>query len=101
MVDTAKAKLVTIILGSELMDRLTQTLAELGATGYTSVAVSGRGLHGRRTQNTFDSGNIRFETIVSPSIAEKILEHVESKYVGFEVVAFAHDVDAVPKAHFS
>ncbi len=101
MLETAKAKLVTIIASSELADRLADALAWLGAAGYTTDSVSGLGLHGKRRRNVFDPGNVRLETIVSPSVAEKLLEHVATEYAGFGIVAFAHDVEAVPKAHFS
>lgn len=100
MADTAKVKLVTIITSSELLDRLTVALRALGADGYTSVVVNGRGRHGERTRNAFDSGNVRLETLVVPAVAETILEHVATQYSGFDVVAFTHDVEAVPRAHF-
>jgi nitrogen regulatory protein P-II 2 len=100
MVDIAKVKLVTIIASAELVDRLTVALKGLGATGLTSMVVSGRGLHGPRAPSAFDSGNIRLETIVPPAIGEKILEHVATQYSGFAIVAFAHDVDAVPRSRF-
>jgi nitrogen regulatory protein P-II 2 len=100
MVDIAKAKIVTIVATSELVDRLTAALKELGAAGYTSVLVNGHGLHGKRTRGAFDAGNIRLETIVSPAVAEKILSHIATAYEGFEIVAFAHEVDAVPRSRF-
>jgi nitrogen regulatory protein PII len=100
MVDAAKARLVTIVVSSEYADRLVATLGTLGAGGYTRMDVSGHGLHGPRKINTFDSGNVRLETIVRPDVADHILEHVASEYAGFEVIAFAQDVDAVPKARF-
>jgi len=100
MVDVAKVKLVTIVASSELVERLTAALKALGASGYTSMIVSGRGLHGPRSPSAFDSGNVRLETAVSPAVAGKILEHVTAHYAGFAIVAFAHDVEAVPQSHF-
>ncbi|MGO9838634.1 MAG: P-II family nitrogen regulator [Polyangiaceae bacterium] len=101
MVETAKVKLVTVIASSELLDRLTEALRALGAAGYTTASVNGRGLHGTRKRSLFDSGNVRLETIALPLVAEKILEHVAMHYPGFEIVAFAQDVEAVPRANFS
>jgi len=101
MVETARARLVTIISSSEFADRLAEMLRAIGAGGYTRVEVSGRGLHGPRKISAFDSGNARIETIVRPAIAEKILEHIANEYAGYEIIAFAQDVDAVPKAQFA
>jgi nitrogen regulatory protein PII len=100
VVDTVKIKLVTMVVSSEMLDRLTVALKALGAAGYTSVGVNGHGLHGARTRNAFDSGNVRLEMLVSPAVADKILEHVATQYAGFDIVAFTHDVEAVPRAHF-
>jgi hypothetical protein len=97
--EVAKARLVTIIGSSEFADRIADTLRSLGAGGYTRADVSGHGLHGPRKINAFDSGNVRIETIVRPAVAEKILEYVAKEYGGCEI-AFAHDVDAVPRSHF-
>jgi nitrogen regulatory protein P-II 2 len=100
MADTAKVKLVTIITSSELLDRLTVALRAIGADGYTTAVVNGHGHHGVRKRNAFDSGNVRLETLVSHAVAEKILEHVATQYSGFDIVAFSHEVEAVPRAHF-
>jgi nitrogen regulatory protein PII len=100
MVDTAKAKLVTIIASSELVDRLEEDLLEFGAAGYTTVGASGRGRHGKRKRGAFDSGNIRLETIVRPALCERILEHLQKHYAESAMVAFAQDVEALPVARF-
>jgi nitrogen regulatory protein PII len=101
MVDTAKVKLVTIIVAWELVDRLTFALGALGVTGYTTGRVAGRGVHGVRKRSVFDAGNVRLETLVSPATAEKILEHVTTEYADSEIVAFVHDVEAVPRSRFA
>jgi nitrogen regulatory protein PII len=101
MVDTAHVKLITIIASSELQERLEKDLRRLGASGYTVSQVDGRGQHGPRTRGMFDIGNVRIETIVAPAIAEAILTHLARQAEVFEVVAFAQDVDAVPRNHFA
>jgi nitrogen regulatory protein PII len=101
MVDTAKARVVTVVASSEYVERIVGALQNLGARGFTQMQVSGRGLHGPRTRSALDSGNIRLETIVTPAVAEKILDHIAREYAGFEIIGFAYDVDAVPRAHFS
>jgi nitrogen regulatory protein PII len=100
MKEVFKAKLVTIIASSEFVDRLAETLRSLGARGYTMTDARGRGVHGPRGLSFFDAGNARIETIVPAAVADKILEHIVKDYAGDEIIAFSHDVDAVPKAHF-
>jgi nitrogen regulatory protein PII len=101
MVDTARMKLVTIIGSSELQDRFERDLRRLGASGYTISKVDGRGRHGPRTRGMFDVGNVRLETIVSPEIAETLLAHLSREAETTELVAFAQDVEAVPRKHFA
>jgi hypothetical protein len=100
MVNTAKVKLVTIVVAWELIDRLTFTLGALGVVGYTKGPVTGRGHHGLRKRGVFDAGNIRLETLVSSAIAEKIFEHLTTEYADSEIVAFVHDVEALPRSRF-
>jgi nitrogen regulatory protein PII len=100
MKDVSTARLVTIIASLEFVDRLAETLRSLGARGYTMTDARGRGLHGPRGFTFFDAGNARIETVVPPAVADKILEHIVKDYRGDEIIAFAHDVEAVPRAHF-
>jgi hypothetical protein len=45
-----------------------------------------------------DAGNVRIETLVTPTRARTILKHVVREYSGSSLVAYVHDVDAVPRA---
>jgi nitrogen regulatory protein PII len=101
MVETAKVRLVTIIAGAELEDRLSQDLRQAGAPGQTLSRVEGRGHHGPRTVSFLDRGNVRIETLVAPTVAEKILERIVGQYAGLEIVAFVQDVEAIPRESFS
>jgi nitrogen regulatory protein PII len=101
MTDTAHVKLITIIASSELQDRLEKELRRLGASGYTITKVDGRGEHGPRTRGMFDIGNVRIETVVAPDVAEVILAHLAKEAEAYEFLAFAHDVEAVPRKHFA
>jgi nitrogen regulatory protein PII len=101
MTDTAHAKLITIIASSELQERLEKDVRQLGATGYTVSNVTGRGQHGPRTRGMFDIGNVRIETIVAPAVAEAILAHLAKQAETFELLAFAQDVQAIPRKHFA
>ncbi len=97
---TAKAKLVTIILPFSWVERLTQDLREMGASGYTLAQVNGFGVKGMRTYGLTDGANTRLETIVSAARCEKILDHLSARYVDVPFVAYAHDVEAIPTERF-
>jgi nitrogen regulatory protein PII len=101
MVPKAHVKLVTIVAPYELRDRLESDLQGLGATGYTVSRADGRGAHGARTGGVFKLGNVRMEAIVSPAVAEAILEHLERQAEDLEVVGFAQDIEAVPAKQFA
>ena len=97
---TAKVKLVTIIASSELQDRIIENLREAGAGGYTIGRASGGGLHGPRVRGLWDTGNVRIESLVTTEVAERVLEHVAQAYADLSVIAFAQDVEAVPREQF-
>jgi nitrogen regulatory protein PII len=96
----ARVTLVTVIAPSELAVRVEDLVRQLGATGYTVANVNGFGQHGRRRNAILDAGNVRLETIVTNDIAMQILLHVETEYAEMPIIAFASDVDAVPRKHF-
>jgi hypothetical protein len=98
--DMAKMKLVTVIASSELQERLIDDLRKLGARGYTVSQASGGGLHGPRQRGIWDTGNVRVETLVAADIAARVMDRVVRAYEGLSLVAFMHDVEAVPRSHF-
>ena len=97
---TAKVKLVTIVASSELQDRIIEDLREAGAGGYTITRASGGGLHGPRVRGIWDTGNVRIESLVSTEVAERVLGHITQAYADLPFVAFAVEVEAVPREHF-
>jgi nitrogen regulatory protein PII len=98
--DTAKMRVVTIIATAELSERLERDILQLGARGMTIARVDGHGAHGAHRASFLDRGNVRIETIVDHKVADRLLEHVVKHYDGLEIVAFAYDVQAVPKSRF-
>jgi nitrogen regulatory protein PII len=96
----ARVTLVTVIAPSELAGRVEELVRDLGATGYTVANVNGFGQHGFRRHALLDAGNVRLEAIVTSEIATRILIHVDTEYTGMPIIAFASDVDAVPRGHF-
>jgi hypothetical protein len=98
--ETAKVKLVTIVAGAELLDGLEEHLQSLGTSGYTVIHGGGRGRSGSRERGWLLTGNVRVETLVRPADARKLMEHLAREYAGRPLVAFSHDVDAIPREHF-
>jgi hypothetical protein len=101
MVETAKVTLITVVAVFELEERLVRDLKALGVKGYTSGKVDGRGLHGHRMAGLVDAPNLRIEMLVAPALARRILERITTKYVDQPIMAYIHDVEAVPHEHFA
>jgi nitrogen regulatory protein P-II 2 len=100
VVETVKVTLVTIVAAFELEERLIKDLRALGAKGYTIGKVDGRGVHGRRMAGLADAPNLRIEVLTSRSLAEKIGDRIASKYKNQPIIAFTHEVEAMPHEHF-
>lgn len=96
----AHVRLVTIIVASEVQERVKRELLGLGAAGYTVSRVEGHGQHGASKRTLFEDGNIRFEFIVSHALADVVLDHATKLAESVPLIAFAHDVEAVPRANF-
>jgi hypothetical protein len=47
-----------------------------------------------------DAPNMRIEMLVSAPLARRVLERIESKYVDQPIMAYVHDVQAIPHEHF-
>jgi len=90
------AKLVTIICGVELEERLQHDLKARGL-GYTVTHANGRGVHGPRTFGMVDGANIRTEILVTPAELPKVIELVKG-YQGDAVTAYMQDVAAFPRS---
>jgi len=99
--ETAKIALVTIIAAGELLEGLKQSLRGDGASGYTVSLAAGYGVHGSREMGFLDIGNVRIEILLSRDRAHELLRRLAEEYADRGLVAFLHDVEAVPKRHFS
>lgn len=92
--------LLTIIAEEVLATSIEKEIVEMGAKGYTSSTVSGKGLHELR-DNQWEGENIKIETIVSEDSCKKILEHLQRKYFDrYAMIAFYHPVNVVRTDHF-
>lgn len=87
--------LVTIIAEAILKERLIHDIRKAGAHGYTITAAEGEGNRQRRVSELMGD-NIRLETIVSPEVADKLLQLVSTEYFErFAVIAYLSTVSVI------
>ncbi|HXX68582.1 MAG TPA: hypothetical protein VEK07_15445 [Polyangiaceae bacterium] len=84
----------------ELEPRLVKDIKDLGVKGYTLGKVNGHGVHGRRSAGIADASSSRFEMLVSPAIAQAILQRIAESYRDQPVIAYLHEVEAIPADRF-
>jgi nitrogen regulatory protein P-II 2 len=92
---TVMLRKVTIVAEALLEDRMLRELRALGARGFTIAEVRGEGSRGIRASD-WEGRNVRIETIVSPAVADKILDHIAARYFeDYAVIAWVDDVGVV------
>jgi nitrogen regulatory protein P-II 2 len=92
--------LLTIITEENLASIIEEEIVKLGAKGYTSSSVSGKGTSGVR-DNQWDGENIKIETIVSESVCISILDQLKGKYFErYAMIAFYHPVTVIRTNQF-
>ena len=99
--ETAKVKLVTILASFEFGEQIADELRALGVSGYTKTKADGWGLHGSRQFGIVDGANVRIDILVGAELAQKILRVMVANFADQAMVAFSHDVEAVPIHHFA
>jgi nitrogen regulatory protein P-II 2 len=89
---TTPLKMVVIIAEPVLEHRLLQELRTLGVRGYS--VVDGRGEGSRHAHATDVPGaNVRIETIVTPAVADRIMDYMSSHYFAhYSFIAYVLDV---------
>jgi nitrogen regulatory protein P-II 2 len=93
--NTTQLKKVTIIAEAVLEDRLIREVRELGSRGYTLTEVRGEGSRGVRASE-WEGKNVQLELLVSPEVADSLLEHLATHYFEhYAVVAYVVDVAVV------
>jgi hypothetical protein len=98
---TAKVKLITIICGLELEQRVSTDLKTLdGIGGYTRMVAGGQGTHGARKFGLVDGANVRLEILVAPKYAGQVLELLEANFRDDALIAYVQEVAAIPSKHF-
>lgn len=87
--------LLTIIAESVLKERLVHDLRSVGARGYTLTDAEGEGSRQRRVGEIFGA-NIRIESIVSPEVADRLLQLISNEYFDrFAVIAYLSTVSVI------
>lgn len=86
-------KLITIVTEAVLEAEVCEELLTLGASGYTVSDARGRGSRGVRDAGWSSSSNIRIEVVCSGDIAQRIEQHMRSKYYNdYAMIIFESDV---------
>jgi len=92
--------LLTIIVDESLTKTIESEITTLGATGYTSTAVSGKSRYHSR-DNPWEGENIKIETIVPETVCLALLNHLQQTYFDrYAIIAFHHSVQIVRSNHF-
>ena len=98
---TYPLKLVTIIADEVIQKKLTADIKKLGAKGYTIGKAHGEGAKGER-MSEWEGENIRLETLVSESVAEKIMAHLAKEYFpNYTIIAYLSDVTVLRGEKFT
>lgn len=88
-------KLVTVVAEASLESRLVTMVHQAGAKGHTVSPAHGEGPRGQRFGD-MAGGNIRLETVVSPEVAEAIIEGLEKDYFPhYAVSCWLSDVEVI------
>jgi nitrogen regulatory protein P-II 2 len=88
-------QLVTIISERYLKRDLVKLIVKLGAKGYTITDVEGEGSRGIRASE-WEGKNVKIETIVSDTIADKIIEAIANEYFeNYAVITYSKSVKVV------
>lgn len=87
--------LVTIVAEKVLEPKLARLIKSSGATGFTVTDARGEGSR-HVGSHTFEEQNVRIEVVVSPEVADRILEQVaEQFFPHYGVIAYTTAVRVV------
>lgn len=88
-------QLVVIVAESVLEREIVETVKKAGAKGYTITEARGEGSRGVRASE-WEGSNLRLETVVPATVAERVLRAVAERYFAhYAVIAWSHDVSVV------
>jgi len=88
---------VTIIAERVLRDDLIELVKAKGAKGWTLAMVEGEGSRGIRASE-WEGRNVQLDALVSPEVADTIMEEVGSRYFkDWSVIVYVADVEVLRK----
>lgn len=97
----SKLSMLTIIAEEALAPLIEKEILALGAKGYTTSTVSGRGLSGLR-DNQWEGENVKIETVVSDETCQEILSYVQRSFFDkYAIIAFHFPVSVIRTNHFT
>ncbi len=86
-------KLVTIICEALIEERVVEILRQCGTHGHTAYSVRGSGSQGDRSADIVETGNVKLEVIVKPTVAEAVLERLHRElFKDYAMVAYETEV---------
>lgn len=92
---TTPLTLLTVIAEAILKGRLIEEFTRAGAKGHTLTECEGSGSRHRRVGEILGA-NIKLETIVSATVADKLLDRLANEYFPkFAVIAYLSPVSVV------
>jgi nitrogen regulatory protein PII len=95
---SAKVKLVTMIACWTLQEHLERLLGQLRVRAYTVSLVNGRGDQRGRRYGGLESGNVKIEALVTPTVATQLLDAIDAEADDIAVVAFVYDIEAAARS---
>lgn len=91
---------VTLVTGISLQETLSKKLVELGASGFTTIPCSGVGRSGIADGNLHPRSQLRFEAVVPPSVANEIMDYLQTLGAEHPVTACVETVEVLRKNQF-
>ena len=86
--DTVERQLITIVAEAVVERRLIDDVKKCGAKGYSLSHVTGEGVTGRHSLD-LNGPSVRFESVVTNDVAERILDMLARDYFErFAVIAW-------------
>lgn len=83
---------LTVVSESLLREELLKLMRQAGAKGFTITQADGEGSRGVRATE-WEGPNTRIETIVSPQVADDIIDQLANSYFeDYAVIAWMSDV---------
>lgn len=99
--NTHPMKRVTIVTEALAREPIRRLLTEVGAHGYTIFGVEGSGARGPRPADIAEYGNIQIEVVLTPAVAERLLERLDREFFPrYAMIAYEDEVRVIRPEKF-